>query len=304
VNLILGDEEDAHAMHVLDALLQRGCDAHLIDSASFPQSFCLSMDPLDPARSTLRLEDGRVVNWSQVHSVYWRQYSEVLAPDLPDSEQNYIASNDARSLFESFLQCLPVRWVNGWAAFQMHQTKPVQLSAVGQMDLPPNLRVPKTYLGNDPNALREFVATVGACVFKPIQGGTHTRRVKPRHLTDENLQNLTTAPVTVQEEILGTDIRVFVAGERVLACSIQTQELDFRDDHDPQIVPVDLPDEIQSACRAIAQRLDLLWTGIDLRQMPDEDYVFFEANPSPMFMGFEQRSGLPLTEALLDLLVG
>jgi D-alanine-D-alanine ligase-like ATP-grasp enzyme len=46
-----------------------------------------------------------------------------------------------------------------------------------------------------------------------------------------------------------------------------------------------------------------LWTGIDLRLTPEGRYVFLEANPSPMFLGFEQRSGLPLTEILAELLL-
>ena len=50
--------------------------------------------------------------------------------------------------------------------------------------------------------------------------------------------------------------------------------------------------------------LHLCWTGIDLRLGPDGRYVFLEANPSPMFMGFEARSGLKLTDALGDLLLG
>ena len=32
-------------------------------------------------------------------------------------------------------------------------------------------------------------------------------------------------------------------------------------------------------------------------------HVFLEANPSPMFLGFEARTGLPLTAALTTLLV-
>jgi hypothetical protein len=32
--------------------------------------------------------------------------------------------------------------------------------------------------------------------------------------------------------------------------------------------------------------------------------VFLEANPSPMFLGFEKATGLPLTEALVKLLTG
>ena len=52
-----------------------------------------------------------------------------------------------------------------------------------------------------------------------------------------------------------------------------------------------------------ARELDLLWTGIDYRLTPDRQYVFLEANPSPMFLGFQSATGLPLLESLVDLLV-
>jgi glutathione synthase/RimK-type ligase-like ATP-grasp enzyme len=87
-----------------------------------------------------------------------------------------------------------------------------------------------------------------------------------------------------------------------MACEIQTEKLDFRDDDDPTIVPVELPEGVASDCLAIARKLELLWTGIDLRRTDDGQYFYFEANPSPMFMGFEERCGLPLTKALGDLL--
>ena len=41
---------------------------------------------------------------------------------------------------------------------------------------------------------------------------------------------------------------------------------------------------------------------IDLRRTPDGRYVLLEANPSPMFIGFESCCDLPLTDALLDVL--
>jgi glutathione synthase/RimK-type ligase-like ATP-grasp enzyme len=44
--------------------------------------------------------------------------------------------------------------------------------------------------------------------------------------------------------------------------------------------------------------------GIDFRLTPTGTYVFLEANPSPMFKGFEKYTGLPLTEALSSLLLG
>ena len=109
--------------------------------------------------------------------------------------------------------------------------------------------------------------------------------------------------MTLQEEVPGTNIRVFVAGQRVLPCEVRTESLDFRDDQDPVIVKHDLPADVTEWCLKAARALDLLWTGIDLRRTPEGKYVFLEANPSPMFMGFESRCGLPLTDALAALLM-
>ncbi|MFQ3593376.1 MAG: RimK-like protein, partial [Gemmataceae bacterium] len=162
--------------------------------------------------------------------------------------------------------------------------------------------IPATVLGNEADAIRRFGRDYSQSIFKPIQGGAHTRRVTMQHLSDANLKNLSIAPVTLQEEIFGTNIRVFVAGQRVLACEVQSRNVDFRDTDNPTIVPHQLPEPIIEQARQIARTLHLIWTGIDYRLTPQGQYVFLEANPSPMFLGFEARCGLPLTEALLSLL--
>jgi hypothetical protein len=295
--LILGGTDDEHAVYMLETLRDRGADAELLDSRWFPGELRLAYEP---ARGswTLRLPDGRSLDAEQIRSVYWRCYNGVGQPVLPDSEQAYIAGNDARGLFESLLIRLPVRWVNGWRGFQLHQAKPAALATVAALGVP----VPATVLGNEPEAVRAFAAAHPRCIFKPVQGGAHTRRVTAAHLTDANLKNLAYAPVTIQEEVPGTNVRVYVAGQRVLACEVHSDAPDFRDTDDPRITPHELPAEARRHCLDAAHALDLLWTGIDLRRTPEGRYVFLEANPSPMFLGFESRSGLPLTDALADLL--
>jgi len=128
--------------------------------------------------------------------------------------------------------------------------------------------------------------------------------MEARHLTEGNLQSLKVAPVTLQEEIPGTDVRVFVAGDRVAACQLITSELDYRKDPNPRIEAIELSEAMQASSRQIARTLGLLWTGIDFRRTPAGDHIFLEANPSPMFLGFEARSRLPLTRMLGDLLIG
>lgn len=295
--LILGDPAEDHAAHMCRHIRKRGLQAHCVNSAWFPGLMTVAYDPLSET-GELCLPDGVVISFDDIRSVYWRNYNGVVGPDLPHEMQSYIAENDARSLFESILIRLPARWVNSWAAFQSHQTKPAQLAAVAQLGVP----TPQTLLTNDPLAVEQFAEHCSPLIFKPVQGGAHTRRITVDDLTDERLALLRLAPVTLQEEIEGTNIRVFVIGGEVLACEVKTSEVDFRDDQEPKITPHLLPEKVQTECRSIAETLGLLWTGIDFRLRDDGQYVFLEANPSPMFIGFEEGSGLPLTDRLGDLL--
>jgi glutathione synthase/RimK-type ligase-like ATP-grasp enzyme len=297
--LILAEEGDEHAMHVQVCLKKQGCDARFLDSRWFPSSLEIAYDPV-AGWGTLGMSGGKPIDFGEIHAVYWRSYGGVGGELFPNAAQSHNAANDARSLFESLLVRLPCKWVNGWRAFQLHQTKPVQLSMVAELGV---VAVPATLLANSPEAVRQFAREHPRTIFKPVQGGSHTRRLTDEHLTDANLKNLALAPITLQEEVPGTNVRVFVAGERVLACRIDAYAIDFRDTADPKIVAHDLPDTMCDVCRQIARTLDLVWTGIDFRLTPDGRYVFLEANPSPMFLGFEEQTGLPLSSALADVLL-
>jgi hypothetical protein len=296
--LILGSDEDEHARHVLAHLRGRGCDTELLDSRWFPGQMKISLEP-DAGTGSLLLPGGRRIALSEVRSVYWRSYYGVVGPSLPDPEQAWIAQNDARGLFESLLIGLPTRWVNGWDGYWLHQTKPVQLARVAAL----GVHIPATLLSNDPQRVRAFAAGRKNAIVKPVQGGDHARRLSAEHLADDHLRHLQLAPITLQAEVPGTNIRAFVAGDEVHACEIRTSQLDYRDDPTPQLLVHALPAEMVQLARRIARELHLLWTGIDFRLTPEGEYVFLEANPSPMFLGFEAQTGLPLTESLAALLV-
>ena len=298
VILILGFPSDEHVQHVGQALRSRGCEIEVLDSRQFPSDLAIAFDPL--ARSgSIEFPSGRQRTWSEFRSVYWRNYGGPGPSSLPDVDQRFIANNDSRSLLETLLLQLPARWINGLDAYCLHQVKPVCLAKVSAL----GIRVPRTIVTNDPQDVCEFARQHRSVIFKPVQGGDQTRLLQPDHLAPENLTHLRLAPITLQEEVPGTNIRVFVAGERVMACEVATEKLDYREDPGALLTTHALPPAIELLSRRIARELSLLWTGIDFRLTGDGEYVFLEANPSPMFIGFERRTGLPLTEALVDLLV-
>ena len=296
--LILGSSDDEHAVHIHNYLCQNGADAIQVDCTWFPSRMTITFDP-EKGDGEIAIAGAEPIAFNAISSVFWRNYDGVGDANLPNADQNYVANNDSRSLFESLLIWLPARWVNSWRAVQLHQTKPVQLAMVAQLGIP----IPRSIISNAAGPLKDFAQRNPNSIFKPVQGGAHARRLTAAELQPENLANLRLAPVTVQDEIPGTNIRAFVAGDQVLACEIATSAVDFRDDALPDILPHDLSAEQKEMCRRIARTLGLVWTGIDFRLAPDGTYVFLEANPSPMFKGFEKYAGLPLTEALSALLL-
>ena len=296
--LILSEADDDHGQYMHEHLESLGHDVVLFDARLFPKGLLLTYEPRSSG-GLLHAPGARRIALADLTSVYWRSYGEPEADDMGDAEATYIAQNDSRALVESLFLRVNARWVNGFDAFRLHQTKPAALSMVAQAGVP----TPATLLTNDPDEVLRFVKVHPRCIHKPVQGGSHTRRLTAEHLTDEHLERLALAPITLQEEVPGTNIRVFIAGERTFAAEIRTDAIDFRDDESAAVLATTVPPSVEAFCRTAAELLKLKWTGIDLRRTPEGRYVFLEANPSPMFITFERLSGLPLTDALTALLV-
>lgn len=296
--LVLGNATDSHAVHIFQALSEAGATAGYWDTALFPRRSQLSWYP-QTATGTVTLPTGQQWPLAEVHSVFWRSLTGVQIPPLSEPGQEQIALQDAMSLLRSLLQVESIHWVNSWQAYQFHKEKPRQLSQVCLL----GAKIPATLISNDPAAIMEFVQQHPKVIFKPVYGGAHTQFVTAEHLHPDRLkQVLSIAPATFQEYTPGTNLRSYVIGDTVYTAEISSSEIDFRQDPAAELIPVDLPGSIQQQCREIARALMLEWTAIDWRLTPAGDYIFLEANPSPMFLHFEQQTGYPITQQLVELL--
>lgn len=67
---------------------------------------------------------------------------------------------------------------------------------------------------------------------------------------------------------------------------------------------VELPEKIKNDCFKIMELLDLKFTGIDIKyNSKTDEYIFIEANPFPMFTYFEEKTGYPISDSLVSLLI-
>lgn len=301
-HLILGHAKDAHAQHMLTRLRERGYQAHLIETWHFPSQLRLSLNPLDGSGS-LRLADGSLIGLDQIGSVYWRNFCGVTAETTRANRGSVedIAYYDSMACLRSWFQLAnQTRWFNSWAAFQSHQEKPQQLRLVAQA----GVKVPRTYIGNDTEQILAFCASEAQAIFKPVYGGAHTERITPRHLEPQHLAlALAQAPITLQQYIEGSNIRTYAIGQQLFSVQLDSDSVDFRTDHGMQIQSIETPPHIAVQVPRIMALLGLNWTAIDWRRDLSGEYYFLEANPSPMFLGMQERSGLPLCDTLIDCMV-
>ncbi len=299
--MIIGSEGDFHAKHIFEKLQAQGVACFYLDTRTFPKSLRLNLSPKDRQHpGTLITPEGQEVALESIQSVYWRYHHGIeIAPTVPVEVQSIIYREIEAALGSLFRLMPNANWVNSWAAVEGHKFKPHQLSLMAQAGIP----IPDTLISNDPDAIRRFFDKHrGNVIYKPVAGGAHTAKMKPEDFAPERMKDLAQSPVQFQEMIEGADIRVYLIGEDFFAAEIKAETLDFRDTPGADIACVELPNKVKEQCRKAAQLMQYQFTGIDIKRTPRQEYIFLEANPSPMFVHFENMTGYPISESLMNLL--
>jgi glutathione synthase/RimK-type ligase-like ATP-grasp enzyme len=202
----------------------------------------------------------------------------------------------------ALLEDLPCLVVNRVAGGMSNNSKAYQALLVREC----GLLAPPTLVTNDPDAVRRFYDDCAReVVFKSLSGvRSIVRRLRPEHL--DRLPLLRHAPAQFQAFIPGDDVRVHTVGERLFACRVTSEAVDYRyggrEGHDVMMEPTEVPAAVGEACLRLARRFDLVLAGIDLKQTPEGNYYCFEVNPSPGFLYYEQHARQPISATLADLL--
>ena len=123
------------------------------------------------------------------------------------------------------------------------------------------------------------------------------------------LDHVRFAPVIFQEHVQAEiDLRVTIVGDLVFAAEIASGETAYRVDYrmtmdKAAMRPHELPEALQAQLLAFMGELGLIYGAIDLRLTPTGDYVFLEVNPAGQWLFIEERTGLPITEAVAARLI-
>lgn len=311
--LVLTRPNDGTAGGVVAELERRGITVVRGDVGDFPidAKVTASLAEHQDWRGSLCIA-GNSVPLSEIRAIYYRRPTGFRFPDHLSPEQQRFAKGEARRGLGGLLLTLPVRWVSHPSRVADAEFKPLQLQLAASC----GLRVPRTLLTNDAAQAREFAEQLdGPMIYKPLSAPSvridgelrfiYATRVDGSFLNEGDVGS--TAHLFQEWVPKKYDVRLTVVGNRFFAVAIHASSdeayADWRSDYDAlSYEPVGIPDGIRYSITELLKRLDLPFGAFDFTITPDGNWVFLEVNPNGQWGWIEERTGLPITSAMADLL--
>lgn len=311
--------QDDGVPRVRSALAARGARVVWVDSTRMPLEVDLSWGDT-PAAGRLRTATDAVA-LGDVDAVWLRHTHiaagiwELLDPDYAEAIKGQTLTG-LWDVLGTMDHCLHVDRI------QALQAVPGSVGML-RMAARRGLAVPRTLASNDVDRVAAFLDTCEAgAICKmldssaskvPMPGGPGY--VPTRRVTAEDrarLDQVALCPMVFQEDVpKAVELRITVVGERLFTGAVDPNgsargATDWR--QDPELVaafaPWELDPIVAGQVRQLMDDLGLEFGTVDLIVKPDGQHVFLEVNTISFFDFLEEATGLPISEAIADLLVG
>lgn len=312
--LVLAQAQDSTADRVTTALHRRAVPVARVDTAEFPAAIRLHARPDQPGTLNWLEVSGQRIDLAAVGSVYRRHPARFAFPAALSAPERRFATSESVAGWGGVLTAQPWRWLDAPGAVADAAAKPRQISVAAQC----GLRVPRTIVTNSAAEVARFADEVGGpIVYKSLSGGlvvesdqlriVYTSLVDPADLDEDRVG---VCCHLFQEWVpKAHDVRLTVVGERCFPVAVHASSaagrVDWRSRYDDlRYQPCDLPDDVAAGIRQYLERFGLRYAAFDFSVTPDGAWWFLEANPSGQWEWIEEQTGVPITEAIADELVG
>jgi glutathione synthase/RimK-type ligase-like ATP-grasp enzyme len=320
VILLLSDPSDPHARQVAQLLELRGAPFVQVDHACFPAHATASLryGADGTARRTYRA-DGRVIDLDAISVAWYRRPGQpTVDAAIDDPECRRYLFEESKAFVQDLWNSVGCRWVPApVAVFRRAEMKVSQLQTAAAL----GFEIPPTLITNSPADFLDFYREHGGRIISKLTSAVfenqvfagvlhrYTEIVSTRDVA--YAERLQYGPMILQAYVpKRLELRITVVGRRVFAAEIHSQ-LTNHTRHDWRRYdltqtphrPHALPAAIEERCISLTERLGLCYGAIDMILTPEGRYVFVEINPNGQYLWIEQLTGLPISEAICDLLV-
>ena len=258
------------------------------------------------------------VDLDDVSAVWYRRFAPGHALPAPMGMRS-AAVGESRAALAGLIEVLPAFHLDEVANVRRADNKPLQLKWAAEV----GLRVPKTLVTNDEDAVRRFAGecadgfvakTLSSFVVTNDEGAelaVYTRIVRDDDLRE--MDGLRLSPMQFQELVpRAFDVRCTVVGTAVFTAALEAPVLDggcvdwriqgraLADAWEPHVLPA----HVEKALLALLDRLGLNYGATDLILTPEGEYVFLEVNPAGEFLWLDEVGEQPISDAIAGVLVG
>jgi hypothetical protein len=322
--LLLTRPDDEHVQVVADKLMNRGADYVWFDHAEYPRQAQISLNYSGTREMHAELcVGGERFDLNRVTAAWNRRPSDPTPhPEMPDVATREHVRREAKKFLSDVWHSLDCLWIPGPDDNVLKaQHKAAQLKLAESL----GFEIPPTLITNNPQQLLQFysqhngriVSKAHYYAFMLPEGETSPERLY--HILTSVVSNrevgyahaVRYGPVIFQAYVpKRLELRITVVGQQVFAAEIHSQQTHHtRHDwrrydlvHTPHR-PHDLPEDVRRLCLRLVERLGLCFGAIDMVLTPDGRYVFIEINPSGQYAWIEELTGLPISDAICDLLI-
>jgi glutathione synthase/RimK-type ligase-like ATP-grasp enzyme len=321
--LILSEPGDLHAQGVADKLAQRGAECLWFDHAQFPCSAQISLTYASTGllQPMLCVQE-KMFDLSRITAAWDRRPRAPKAHEtITDSLIRHHVEQESAAFLSDLWHTLDCLWLpatNSKVLRAQHKASQLQVAAALGFVIPPTL------ITNNPQDLLAFYRQHnGQIVSKAFYHATlqceqRAKRppygmfAKPVGSRDVGYADTVRYLPTIFQAYVPKEVelRITVVGQQVFAVAIHSQQTrhtrhDWRRydlAHTPH-KPHDLPEQVRGLCLQLVEQLGLCYGAIDMVLTPDGRYVFLEVNPSGQYLWLEKLTGLPISDAICDLLL-
>ncbi len=318
VLLITHTHDNPSVDTVRRAVEGRGERAWRLDTDRYPTEIRLSVTAgEDVPRATLDGPDGSLA-LDEVTAVWWRRTATAAGlPEDMDPQLRAASVEESSRALQGMVASLDAFTVDPIPVIRRAENKPLQLEAARAE----GLTIPRTVTTNDPAAVRAFAATcprgmvakmMSSFAIYDDEGREQVVFTSPVSEADlDDLDGLSLCPMTFQERVeKALELRVTVVGDRVFAASIDSQRVErAKSDWRREGVALldawrryELPGPVADGLLRYMARFELNYGAADFIVTPAGEHVFLEVNPAGEWFWLQDAPGLPIAEALAELL--
>ncbi|MBD3886019.1 MvdD family ATP-grasp ribosomal peptide maturase [Phormidium tenue FACHB-886] len=317
--LIITHSQDNQCIEmVMDALAARGEKAFRFDTDRYPTDTKLDVYYGKQAEQLILSTPEATLNLKEVSAVWYRRIriGEKI-PATMDEQLRHASVQESRSTIQGMIASLKAFHLDPVPVIRLAENKQLQLQVARELEL----ETPQTLITNNPAAVLQFakdcpsgMITKMLSSFAIYEAGNE-KVVFTNAVTTEDLQHLEGlryCPMTFQEQIpKALELRVTVVGKQVFTASVDSQRLqkaqqDWRRQGIALIKdwqPYQLPASVEAKLLKLMDFFGLNYGAIDIIVTPDNRHVFLEVNPVGEFFWLEQHPGLPISQAIAELLL-